>query len=170
MVMRRLLPIVVLAVLAVPVTAQAAQAAQAENLWATVNVCDAPGARNVIGLRGSMPAGSAKQRVYMHFSAEWYSASKKRWMATGASSPWIRLGNAGFLSVQGGYSFQFADPPSGTRFLMRGVVRYQWRTQRGKSREWAVARRARRVTKAGYKGVIGGTPTGRSDALCVISH
>ena len=160
--MRLLLPLVLLAVLAVPVTAQAAQA---ENLWATVNVCDAPSARNVIGLRGSMPAGSAKQRVYMHFSAEWYSASKKRWMATGASSPWIRLGNAGFLSVQGGYSFQFADPPSGTRFLMRGVVRYQWRAPRS----GRLLRRATRVTRAGLKRVAGGLPAGRSDAACVIS-
>ena len=166
-VMRKLLPIVILAVLAVPA---AVQAAPAKRLWATVNICDPAGGRNVIGIRGSMPGNGTGQRMYMHFAAEWYSASKRRWVPTGATSRWIRVGSAEFLSRQAGFSFQFADPPRGTSFMMRGVVRYQWRAQRGKSRRWGVVRRATRVTGGGYRGVAGGTPAGRSDALCVISH
>jgi len=166
-VMRRFLPIVILALLAVPAVAPAAPA---QRLWATVNICDAADARNVIGIRGSMPAQGAGRRMYMHFSAEWYSASKRRWVPTGASSSWIRVDSAGLLSTQAGFSFQFADPPRGAQFLMRGVVRYQWRARRGEGGRWAVLRSARRVTKAGYRGVVGGTPAGRSDATCVISH
>lgn len=165
--MRRLLPIAILALLTV---AGPAQAAPAKRLWATVNVCDHSGARNVIGIRGSMPGNGTSQRMYMHFAAEWYSAPKKRWVATGSASRWIRVGSARFLSTQAGFSFQFADPPRGTRFLMRGVVHYQWRARRAKSRRWVVVRRARRVTAGGYRGVVGSTPAGRSDATCLVSH
>lgn len=158
--MRRLLPIAVLLALVVPGGASAAS----KDLWATVNVCDAPSARNVIGIRASMPGNGTGQRMFMHFSAEWYSPTKRRWVPTGSSSRWIAVGTARYVSTQAGYSFQFADPPAGTRFMMRGVVRYQWRSRRS----GRVMRRAMRVTKAGYKGVAGGIPAGRSDAACFI--
>jgi len=159
--MRRLVPTVLLLALLAPGGASAAS----KNLWATVNVCDAASARNVIGIRASMPGNGTRQRMLMHFSAEWYSVAKGRWIATGSTSPWVRVGSARFVSTQGGYSFQFADPPRGTRFLMRGVVRYQWRAPRS----GRLLRRATRVTRAGLKRVAGGVPAGRSDAACVIS-
>lgn len=158
--MRWLLSILVLVALVGPSSASAAS----KHLWATVNVCDPPSARNVIGIRGSMPGNGTDQRMLMHFSAEWYSTTKRRWLATGSTSPWIRVGGARYASTQAGYSFQFADPPRDARFLMRGVVRYQWRSRRS----GRVLKRAMRVTKAGYKGVVGGVPAGRSDAACVI--
>lgn len=159
--MRRWLPIAILVVLAMPGTVHGAPG---KGLWATVNVCDPAGARNVIGIRGSMPGNGTTQRLYMHFSAQWYDTGRKRWVATGSASKWMRVGSARFRSTQAGYSFQFADPPRGARFLMRGVVRYQWR--RGNR----VLKRASRVTKGGYRGVVGGTPAGRSDAVCTILH
>lgn len=158
--MRRLLPIAVLLTLVVPGSAGAAS----KELWATVNVCDPPSARNVIGIRASMPGNGTQQRMFMHFSAEWYDSAKKRWIPTGSASPWVRVGSARYVSTQAGYSFQFADPPPGTRFTMRGMVRYQWRARRS----GRVLRRAMRVTKGGFKGVVGAIPAGRSDAGCVI--
>lgn len=160
--MRKLLLAAALLVLMAPAGADAAS----RNLWATVNVCDPPSARNVIGIRASMPGNGTGQRMHMHFTAEWYSPSEKRWRATGSASPWVRVGSARHVSAQAGYSFQFADPPRDTRFLMRGVVRYQWRA-RGSGR---VLRRATRVTKGGYEGVLGGIPDGRSDRTCLIVH
>ena len=161
--MRRALPIAVLLLaLLVP---SGAQAGSGSSLWATVNVCDPPSARNVIGVRAAMPGNGTSQVMYMHFSAEWYSRSKKRWLATGSSSPWLRAGSARYRSMQRGYSFQFGDPPKGTTFLMRGVVRYQRRSRRtGK-----VVKRRTRVTRGGLRGVVGGTPTGKSDARCRIA-
>lgn len=159
--MRRVLPI---AVLLVALLAPAGVQAAPSSLWATVNVCDPPSARNVIGIRAGMPGNGTSQQMFMHFSAEWYRASKKRWVATGSSSPWIRAGSARYRSMQRGYSFQFADPPRGTAFLMRGVVRFQWRSSTGK-----VVRRQTRVTKGGLKGVVGGTPAGKSAARCRIA-
>ena len=159
--MRRVLPIALLLVaLLVPAGAHAAPS----SLWATVNVCDPPGARNVIGIRAGMPGNGTSQQMFMRFSAEWYSASKRRWVAPGYSSPWLRAGSARYRSAQRGYSFQFADPPRGTAFLMRGVVHYQWRTSTGK-----VVKRRTRVTKGGLRGVVGGTPAGKSDARCRIA-
>lgn len=160
--MRRLLPTaVLLAALAFPAVPEAAPS---KRLWATVNVCDPPTARNVIGIRASMPGNGTTQRMYMHFTAEWWSTTERRWRPTGSSSPWVRVGDARYVSTQAGYSFQFADPPPGTGFKMRGVVRYQWRARRS----GRVLKRARRVTKAGYEGVAGGIPAGRSDAGCTI--
>ena len=161
--MRRGLPIAVLLVaLLVPSGAQAGPG----SLWATVNGCDPPSARNVICIRAGMPGNGTSQIMYMHFSAEWYSPSENRGLATASTSPWVRAGTARYRSVQRGYSFQFADPPKGTTFLMRGVVRYQWRSAgTGK-----VVMRDTRVTKAGYTGVAAGTPAGRSDASCQLEH
>jgi hypothetical protein len=165
--MRRLVPTVaaLILVLLAPAGADAARtSSQGKHLWATVNICDAPDARNVIGIRASMPGNGTGQRMLMHFSAEYYDGTTNAWRKTGSSSPWRRVGNARSVSTQAGFSFQFAEPPKGTRFMMRGVVRYQWRARRG----GRVLKRAMRVTKAGYKGVIGGIPAGRSDATCLI--
>ncbi|HEV2723730.1 MAG TPA: hypothetical protein VGV10_03780 [Thermoleophilaceae bacterium] len=139
--------------------------AREPHLWATVNICDSPTARNVVGIRASMPGNGTDQRMFMHFSAQWYSPAKKRWQATGSSSPWVRVGSARYVSTQRGYSFQFADPPRGTQFVMRGVVRYQWRSRR----TGRVLKRRTRRTTAGIEGVVGGIPARKSAAACRIA-
>ena len=163
-VMRRLLPLLAVLACVAPATANAAS----EHLWATVNVCDTPGARNVIGIRASMPGNGTAQRMYMRFEAQWYSGKRRRFVPTGSSSRWVSAGSARYRSSQAGFSFQFDEPPAGTAFLMRGKVSYQWRARRGK--RWAVVRRASRLTRAGMGGVRGGDPEGRSDARCLIRH
>jgi hypothetical protein len=162
--MRRLLLVLVL----LPCVSPAAASAGSDDLWATVNICDTPGARNIIGIRASMPGDGSTQRMYMRFEAQWYSAKRHRFLPTGSSSRWISAGSARFKSSQAGFSFQFDDPPAGTSFLMRGKVSYQWRARRGK--RWVAVRRASRFTRAGISGVKGGDPTGRSDARCRMRH
>ena len=163
--MRRLflLPALLLACLP-PATANAGP----EDLWATVNVCDSPGAPNTIGIRASMPGDGSAARMYMRFEAHWYSTKWRRFVPTGSSSRWVSAGSARYESSQAGYSFQFDDPPLGTTFMMRGKVSYQWRARRGK--RWVTVRRATRLTRAGIAGVAGGDPAGRSDARCLIRH
>ena len=65
---------------------------------------------------------------------------------------------------------RIADPPEGQRFKYRGLVRFEWRERRrvGGRKRQVVVRRARRVTRGGLKGVPGGRPRGRSDAVCVV--
>ena len=163
-VMRRLVLLLAVCACVSPAPATAGSGA----LWATVNVCDSPSARNIIGIRASMPGDGAAQRMYMRFEAQWYSAKRRRFVSTGSSSRWVSAGSARHKSAQAGFSFQFDDPPAGTAFLMRGRVSYQWRVRRGKRS--VVVRRATRLTRAGISGVRGGDPKGRSDARCLIRH
>lgn len=141
-------------------------------LWATVNICSVDAAPNTFGIRASMPGNGTRQRMYMRFFAQAYSAKRQRYVSTDARSPWIRAGSARFVSRQAGYSFDFPDPPVGTRFKLRGLVRFQWRELRageeGKARRWVVVKRRERITRGGRSGVKGGDPPGRSDAICLI--
>lgn len=163
-VMRRLILLLALLACVSPASASAGGG----DLWATVNICDTPGARNIIGIRASMPGNGTAQRMFMRFEAQWYSTERGRFVPTGSSSRWRSAGSARYKSSQLGFSFQFDDPPAGTAFRMRGKVSYQWRARRGK--RWVVVRRASRITRAGLDGVKGGDPAGRSDAQCLMRH
>ncbi len=164
--MRRLFSFAALLLaLVVPMPAAAAKPG-AKLLWATVNLCDTAAAPDTVGIRASMPGNGTRQRLYMRFEAQWFDASRQRFVASGASSRWIHVGSARFRSTQSGFSFQFAPPPPGTEFTMRGLVRFEWRAQREAGQ--VVVRRASRVTRGGIAGVEGGDPPGTSAATCVI--
>jgi len=163
--MRRFLPAALVALAALPAPALAA-ARQPQLLWATINVCDTPAAPHTVGVRASMPGNGTRQRLYMRFEAQWFDAARNRFVASGSSSRWIRVGSARHRSSQGGFSFAFGAPPPGTEFLMRGLVSYEWRGRRGGRS--VVVRRATRYTRAGIAGVEGGDPPGYSAATCSI--
>lgn len=155
----------VLLLLLSPGPAQAARS-DAKYLWATVNQCDSAAAPDTVGVRASMPGNGTRQRLYMRFEAQWFDARRNRFVASGSSSRWIRVGSARFRSTQSGFSFQFGPPPLGTEFTMRGLVNFEWRGRRGGRQ--VVIRRESRVTRAGIDGVEGGDPPGSSAATCVI--
>ncbi len=146
------------AVLAVlPAPAHAAR----PTFWATVNVCDSEKSPNAMGVRASMPGNGTRERMYMRFSAQYYSHESGGWEAVeGARSPWLRLGSARYRYRQGGWTFR-VDPPAGGEFLLRGVVRYEWRRGR------RVVKRRLRVTQRDVPGVDRGE--GISRASCTIS-
>ena len=143
----------------------AAGAASSPHLWATINHCDVGGSS--VGIRASMPGNGTSQRMYMRFSAQYRNAAG-RFVETGSSTRWIRVGTARSRSVQSGYDFVFAPPPAGSGFTFRGTVGYRWTARKGK--RWRVVRTARRVTRGGVKGVEGGVPAGASAAACLISR
>jgi hypothetical protein len=144
-----------------------AQAKTVRDLWATVNLCDTAGSPNTIGVRASMPGNASNQRMYMHFEAQFYSVRLDRFLATGSSTRWMRVGSAKQESVQSGFSFEFAPPPAGEQFVMRGKVGFRWTAKR--RGRYRVVRSTTRVTHAGFKGVEGGDPRGSSRSLCVIT-
>lgn len=156
------------AVLLVLVAAGPARAAKgdARYLWATVNLCDTAASPDTVGVRASMPGNGTRQKLYMRFEAQWFDSRKHRFVATGSSSRWIRVGSARFRSTQAGFSFRFGSPPAGTEFKMRGLVNFEWRGRR-KGRQ-VVAREEVRVTRRGVEDVEGGDPPGKSAATCVI--
>lgn len=154
-----------LAVVVGALAAPAASAAASPHLWATINHCDVAGSS--VGIRASMPGNGTSQRMYMRFSAQ-YRNSAGRYVETGSSTRWIKVGTARTRSVQSGYNFVFAPPPAGTAFTFRGTVDYRWTAK--KRKRWRLVRTAKRVTRSGVKGVEGGVPAGASAAGCTIGR
>jgi hypothetical protein len=171
--MRRVLFAALLAAVAVLLSSDTAVAVPTKVPWATVNVCDTAGKRNTVGIRAGIPGNGTAQRMYIRFQVQWYRPSRRRYESLDPPSTWVDAGSARFRSAQRGFSFSaIDDPPAGERFKLRGLVRFQWRERRSvegskRTRE-VVVKRARRITRGGFKGVKGGDPPGRSDAVCVI--
>jgi hypothetical protein len=171
----RWLPLVVLfAAVAVLVSSAEAKPTPAKAPWATINVCDTAKQRNSVGVRAGMPGNGTTQRMYMRFQLQWYRSKERRYMDTGAPSAWVPAGSARFRAAQRGFTFAgIADPPAGQRYKLRGKVSFEWRARRaakpGVTRKHeVVVKRARRITRGGFEGVVGGRPKGRSDAVCVV--
>jgi hypothetical protein len=112
--------------------------------------------------------------MYMRFQLQWYRPSKRRYLDTGTPSTWVSAGSARFRAAQRGFTFSgIADPPPGERYKLRGEVSYEWRELRplrkgSKRKREVVVERATRITRGGLRGVVGGKPKGRSDAVCLI--
>jgi len=173
--MRRATLAVLFAVIVALLAPTGAGAVPTDRPWATVNVCDTAQKRNSVGIRAGMPGNGKPQRMYMRFQLQWYDRAKRRYVDIGPPSTWVRAGSARRLKfAQRGFTFGgIEDPPAGERFKLRGQVQFQWRAlrpaRRGARREReVVVRRAARVTRGGYRGVIGGRPARRSDAVCVV--
>jgi hypothetical protein len=167
---RFLLPPLIGAAVLAP--AAPAYAAQSHLLWATVNVCDTPQHPNMVGVRASMPGNGTRQRMYMRFSAWWYSRDKRLWSPVGgARSRWTHVGSARFRSNQGGYTFTISPPPASQSFVVRGVVEMEWRERRrrkGGKAAWVAAKRLRATTREGVANVAEGDPPGLSLGVCEV--
>jgi hypothetical protein len=163
-----------LAAVAVLVSSADASAVPTKAPWATVNVCDTAKKRNSVGIRAGMPGNGTEQRMYMRFQLQWYRPAERRYEDLGAPSTWVSAGSARFRAAQRGFTFGgIADPPAGGRYKLRGEVSFEWRelqpVKKGSKREReVVVKRARRFTRGGLKGVVGGKPPGRSDGACVV--
>jgi hypothetical protein len=171
----RWIPLVVLlTVVALLVSSAEAGAVPKKAPWATINVCDTAKPLNSVGIRAGMPGNGTKQRMYMRFQLQWYRPSKKRYEDTGVPSSWVAAGSARFAAAQRGFTFgRIADPPAGERFKLRGEVTFEWRelrpVKKGSKRKREVpVKQATRFTRAGLKGVKGGSPPGRSDGGCLV--
>ena len=164
--------------------------------WATVNVCDTAKSPNALGVRTSVPGNGSGERIFARYTAQWWSAAEQEWLTVAGSgvTDWVTLGTADMSSRQAGWTFRFVQPPTGTTYVMRGIVELQWRGKSArKGRRFDMARRpgtlrrshkpkkrARRsqhaavvrertlLTKTGMKGVQGGDPAGLSKAMCLI--
>jgi hypothetical protein len=174
-----------------------ARASSTPELWATVNICDTKDAPDAMGVRASMPGNGTKQRMWVRFSAHYWSRSRQDWAPVAGSgvSPWVFAGSAEYERRQAGWTFEFATPPQGVTFTMRATVEFEWRAapepdkrtlkqpKRGKRRKSGkrryasfdlkgsasrVVRTVTRTTETGIEGVHGGDPAGTSKAMCLI--
>ena len=178
------------AVTAAPSTAAAAAAAPA--LWATVNICDTQATPNSMGVRASMPGNRTSQRMFMRFSAEYWSRASQGWtpVAGAGRSQWVYAGPAKLGRRQAGWTFAFGAPPVGVTFTMRAHVEFEWRVERSRkglrkgrpdrrgvksfdlrrprASRTRVVRSVTQTTVTGISAVRGGDPAGTSKAMCLI--
>jgi hypothetical protein len=134
-------------------------------LWATVDVCNAPDQPDTVGIRGSMPGdGDPKDDMYIRFQVQYLQIATHAWtnLSQGGESTWMNLGPSSGVR-QAGQTFQFGPPPAETAsFTLRGMVDFQWR--RGRK----VIQSATEITTAGHKSLAGADPAGFSAASCQI--
>jgi hypothetical protein len=112
-------------------SAGVAAASDTPELWATVNICDTDRAPDSMGVRASMPGNGTEQRMYVRFSAQYWSRARQDWAPVAGTgvSPWVDAGSARHTRRQAGWTFSFAEPPAGVAFTMRAVVDFEWRDQ-----------------------------------------
>jgi hypothetical protein len=151
-----------------------AAANAAARLWATVNICDTFDYPDGMGIRASMPGNGSRDRMYMRFSAQWWSGLQQAWLdVPGGTSPWIRAGSARYASRQAGWTFDFQTPPMGRAYILRGTVEFHWRalrrTRRARRASWKLARHTTLLTRSNVRRVHGGDPPGTSKAMCMIA-
>jgi hypothetical protein len=149
--------------------------------WATVNVCDTETSPNALGVRTSVPGNGSGERIYARYTAQWWSGARQEWRTVGGSgvTDWVYVGDADMSARQAGWTFRFVQPPTGTTYVMRGIVEIEWRDVTGtarrarrsgarRSQRASVVRQRTLLTETGKKGVHGGEPAGTSKAMCLI--
>jgi hypothetical protein len=151
-----------------------AAAKAGSRLWATVNICDTSASPDAMGVRASMPGNGRRQRMFMRFSAQWWSGQAQQWLdVPGGRSPWIYAGSARYVSRQAGWTFDFVSPPVGRAYILRGIVQFHWRGRhkaKGARRaSWRLARHTTVITRSNVPGVDGGDPPGTSKAMCMVA-
>jgi hypothetical protein len=151
-----------------------ASANAATRLWATVNICDTFDSPDAMGIRASMPGNGRRQRMFMRFSAQWWSGLRQQWLdVPRGTSPWVHAGSARYASRQAGWTFDFVTPPMGRAYILRGIVEFHWRAlrkpEKARKASWQLARHTRLLTSSNVKGVDGGDPPGTSKAMCMVA-
>ena len=141
---------------------RASRSRRRAELWATVDVCNAPHHPDTIGIRGSMPGdGHPHDAMFMRFLVQSLDASTHNWADIGrsADSGFVRVGS-GALTRQAGRSFEFK--PTATTFTLRGFVEFQWH-HAGRT-----IRVATLPTTGGHTSLAGAEPAGFSAATCAL--
>jgi hypothetical protein len=126
---RRVLIVLTLAVLALAVPGGAAAATKKHrDLWATVNQCDTKARPGAVGIRVSIPREKGAPAQWAHIRLQWFDGKRRAWrrVTSGGDAGWARIG-IGTRQVQGGTTFTFPPPESGSRIVLRGVVEVEWR-------------------------------------------
>src|SRR3954451_6966166 len=163
--MRHAFPIILL--IAVAATASAAGARpvrQAPEPWATVNVCDTTEHPNEMGIRGSIPGLERSTTMYMRFRVR-YRDDQGDWrlVRQGADSGWQRVATGRGGERDSGWTVEFRPPKAGGAYVLRGLVRFEWR------RGGRVVARDRALTRAGHPGTRGADPEDFSADTCQIA-
>ncbi|MFL5968575.1 MAG: hypothetical protein ACJ74L_03175 [Gaiellaceae bacterium] len=143
-----------------------ASASHAGDLWATINICDTDAHPNVLGVRASMPGNGTRQTMWMRFRADYYDRATETWrrIPGDSQSRWINTGGARPRARQDGREFTIEPPLPTTTYIVRGIVKFQWRRRQ----TGEVVRREKQVTRAGHRTGRFGDPFDYSEGICEI--
>ncbi len=142
--------------------------AERRELWATVDVCNAPDdPPHTIGIRGSAPGvvgAGPHEELYIGFRLQHLDAAGDRWvnLSDGANSGFMLVGPAKDAR-QYGWLFVLKPAAGAHPITLRGVVTFQWRSGT------TISQTLTRATTAGHKSLAGADPAGFSAATCPLS-
>jgi hypothetical protein len=136
-------------------------AEQSRSLWATVNICDGPGYRNDIGVRGQMPTLGFSASLYMVIQVNYWSKGLHRFLPIQSSlaNTRLSLGSSATGLEQDGAVFPFRAHTG----LLSATFTFIW-THGG-----AVIGQTVRRTTAGHTDADHGSPSHYSAAQCRIT-
>lgn len=150
-----------------PTLAQKIQAAvtsaeRSPDLWATVNVCTSDPSGDSVGIRGQMPSLGYAASLSMNISVSYWNATDSMFEPANATAT-VSLGKGTHGIHQGGVNFPFSPPTSGSTYVVRGSITFEW-TVAGK-----VVGKITRNTGHGYANVGFSNPPGFSAGTCTLT-
>ena len=151
---------------AAQVRAAVSRATRSRNLWATVNICNTRRHPYVVGFRVQMPGLGFGTYLSADVRIQYWSGATTGFQAvpsgSGSLGSVVSLGRATTGTHQSGVTFVIKRPPSGVRYLFRGVATFKWKLGS------KVLGSTTRTTGRGYQHVDYGDPAGYSAATCTI--
>jgi hypothetical protein len=135
--------------------------------WSTINICDTKDHPDQLGIRARMPALDRGVKMKMRFFVEYLK--KGAWVALPADgggttmSDWFVVGYGKYKWEELGDTFHLKNLKPGDNFLMRGLVKFQWR------RHGKVVKTAHAYTSSHHPSDRYGDPVGYSKATCNVS-
>jgi hypothetical protein len=148
--------------LAKQIATAVANAERSPDLWATINVCTSAATNDYVGVRGQMPSLGLPATLTMLISVSYWNYTDNMFEpltnATGTAS----LGKGTHGIHQGGLNFPITPPPTGTTYLVRGTITFEWTI--GKK----VVGKLTRNTGHGYTNVAFSNPPGLSEGTCTL--
>ena len=142
-------------------------ASTVKNQWSTINICDTQKHPDQLGIRARMPAMDRGVKMKMRFFVQW--KRNGAWVGLPAQgggttmSDWYVVGYGNYKWEELGTNFHVTDLQPGDNFLMRGLVKFQWR-KHGK-----VVKSAHAYTSGDHHQRAYGDPKGFSAATCNVS-
>jgi hypothetical protein len=140
-------------------------AERSPDLWATINVCTSGNAdgSDEVGIRGQMPSLGFPATLTMVVSVSYWNYTDMKFEPANAASSTVSLGAGTHGLHQGGVNFPFAPPTSGSTYLVRGTVTFEWLSGS------KVLGKVTRNTGHGYAGVSFSDPPGYSSGTCSLT-
>lgn len=134
-----------------------------DELWGTVDECNATSTPVLVGVRGSMPSDADPQStMFMRFRLQALNPATGGWVGVPyEDTHFIKAGAAG-TTRQAGTTFELEPAEPGGDNDLRGLIEYQWRD--GSHLLFS----ANQLTTAGQSAEAGAEPPGFSAATCSI--